>query len=408
VFIRKYTGNGMLPLHESTVIAGQTTFLCLTDNNKFQYVPYIEGTNKLFYPADTIDTQNPIPYNFKSIVELNHYLDLCKKETFETLYSRVEFTFRRYVNAEDHYITILIADIIYSYFQDKFGTTHYNIFIGDNGSGKNSALLVFKYLGYRVFYGLDVSASNYFTFLGEVEECQGSTAEDEAEDIGYDKDKQKIVKGGYCSGATVPKVDLTFGRKQDAWLTYCHKWFAMEELPEYKRIKGILDRSFVYNFVVGKVDYNVKDVIRFAGDLEYGALFDELIHVRKLLFAFRMLHYKDAIPEIKLNVIHRNAELTKPLLRLFSYRKDSPIALQKIRSALSQFILGKNESKKNSIESKLLEAVSNLSKRREKYKDEHDGQEYESFKGLESNPYAFYNEMIWAELRDIMDGKENH
>jgi hypothetical protein len=54
VFIRKYTGNGTLPLHESAVVAGQSTFLCLTDNDKFQYVPYIEGANKLFYPADTI------------------------------------------------------------------------------------------------------------------------------------------------------------------------------------------------------------------------------------------------------------------------------------------------------------------------------------------------------------------
>jgi hypothetical protein len=180
----------------------------------------------------------------------------------------------------------------------------------------------------------------------------------------------------------------------------------MEELPEYKRIKGILDRSFVYNFVVGKVDHNIKDVIRCAGDLEYQALYDELTHVKKLLFAFRMLRYKDTIPEIKLNVIHRNAELTKPLLRLFSYRNDSPIALEKIRLALSKFILGKNESKKNSIESKLLEAINNLSKRREAYKDEHDGQEYETFEGLKSNPYAFYNEIIWPELKDLMDGKE--
>jgi hypothetical protein len=215
-------------------------------------------------------------------------VELARGETFETLYSKVESIVRKYVNAEDHYITILIADIIYSYFQDKFGTTHYNIFIGDNGSGKNSALLVFKYLGYMVCYGLDVSAPNYFTFLGEVEECQGSIAEDEAEDIGYDKDKQKIVKGGYCSGVRVPKVDLSLGRKQDAWLTYCHKWFAMEELPEYKRIKGILDRSFVYNFIVGKVAHNIKDVIRCAGDLEYRALYDELDHVRQAHDGFKM------------------------------------------------------------------------------------------------------------------------
>ena len=95
----------------------------------------------------------------------------------------------------------------------------------------------------------------------------------------------------------------------------------------------------------------------------------------------------------------------KPLLRLFSYRKDSPIALDKIRLALSKFILGRNESKRNSIESKLLETIRNLIKRREEYKDQHEGKEYESFEGLDS-PYSFYNDQIWAELKDLMDGKE--
>jgi hypothetical protein len=90
---------------------------------------------------------------------------------------------------------------------------------------------------------------------------------------------------------------------------------------------------------------------------------------------------------------------------LFSYTKDSPIALDKIRLALSKFILGRNESKRNSIESKLLETIRNLIKRREGYKDQHEGKEYESFEGLDS-PYSFYNDQIWAELKDLMDGKE--
>jgi len=244
--------------------------------------------------------------------------------------------------------------------------------VGDNGSGKNSALLVFKYLGYRVFYVVSASAPNYFTFLGDIEEGQGSIAEDEAEGIGYDIEKQKVIKTGYCPGATVPKVDLSFGRTQGDWLTYCHKWFAMEELADYKKIKGVQDRAFVYNFVVANVPYNIKDVMKDTGDPEFKSLHEELMDTRKLLFAFRMMHYGDLIPNIKLNIIHRNEELAKPLLRLFSYRKDSPIALDKIRLALSKFILGRNESKRNSIESKLLETIRNLIKRREEYKDQHE------------------------------------
>lgn len=69
-FIRKYTRNGTLSLHESTIVSGQSIFLCLTDSHKPQYVPDIETGNKLLYPGDTIDTQNPLPYIFKSVAEL--------------------------------------------------------------------------------------------------------------------------------------------------------------------------------------------------------------------------------------------------------------------------------------------------------------------------------------------------
>ena len=49
----------------------------------------------------------------------------------------MESVVRKYVNVEDHYYPLLTGDIIWSYFQDKFTYTHYLIFTGDNGSGKN-------------------------------------------------------------------------------------------------------------------------------------------------------------------------------------------------------------------------------------------------------------------------------
>jgi hypothetical protein len=393
-YLRKYTDNGTGPLFESAIIGKIPTFVTYAKRNgdyTIQPFKYIEGSGQYdIHPAETIASQNPIPYTFDSIDELKQYIELAKKETFGTLFFKVKSVFSKYVNVEEYYATVLSADIVYSWFQDKFGTTQYNIFTGDNGSGKNSALLVFKYLGYRVFYVVAASAPNYFTFLGDLEECQGSIAEDEAEDMAYNHDKNKVIKTGYCSGATVPKVDLSFGRKQESWLTYCHKWFAMEELPDYKRIKGILDRSFVYNFVVGTVDYNIKDVTSHSGDSKHKSLYEEIIDLRKLLFAFRLLRYDDSVPDIKLNVIHRNEELTKPLLRLFSYRNDSAEALDEIRLALSKFVLGRNETKKNSIESKLLDAVNNLI-----HSNNMD-------KGIDGS-YLLYNDHLRAEVRGLME-----
>ena len=228
--IRKYTGNGTIPLHECIVFKdGQSVFVSLDANNKPIYESTIERPGKVLFPADNLDSQNPLPYIFESPQELELYLKRARNETFDFLYLKTKLIYRKYVNIEDHLLSILSANTIYSYFQDKFPTLHYNIFVGDNGSGKNSALLVYKYLGYRVFYVVSASAPNYFTFLGEIEECQGTIAEDEAEDIGYDREKRKILKTGYASGGCVPKVDLTYGRTQGSFLTYGMKWLAMED-----------------------------------------------------------------------------------------------------------------------------------------------------------------------------------
>jgi hypothetical protein len=347
----------------------------------------------VLYPADSLDIHNPLPYIYETPEEFEQYIQRARNETFDSLYLKTKAIYRKYVNIEDHQIARLSADTIYSYFQDKFPTLHFNIFVGDNGSGKNSALLVYKHLGYRVFYIVSASAPNYFTFLGEIEECQETIAEDEADDIGHNKEKQKIFKSGYASGESVPKTDLTFGRTQESYLTYCMKWIAMEELPDYKKIKAILDRSFVTRFIVGDVDYNIKEVIKNAGDPKFKPLHDELIDLRKLLFAFRMIHYNDMIPDLSLNIKHRNAELTKPLLRLFRSRNDAPVALEEIRRALSRVIAERNELKKNSVESKLWEAINNLIKRSS---DVHD----------ESKSYMFNNENIWAEVKAAMNGRD--
>jgi hypothetical protein len=402
IAIRKYTGNGTLPLHESIVFRdGQVAFLSLGADKKPIYRANIERPGKILIPADNLDSVNPLPYIFESPEELEQYLERARKETFDSLYQRMKSIYGRYLNAENHHIIVLSADTIYSYFQDKFPTLHYNIFVGDNGSGKNSALLTYRFLGYRVFYVTAASAPNYFTFLGETEEGQGTIAEDEADDIVFSKEKKKILKTGYTPGGSVPKVDLNNGgRNQGSYLTYCVKWLAMEELPDYKKAKGVLDRSFVFRFVVGDVENNIKEVIMNAGDPKFKPLNDELMDTRKLLFAFRLIHHEDVVPDLDLNVKHRSAELTKPLLRLFSSCNDAPIAVEEIRHALSKFIAERNELRRNSIESKLLDVVRNLNERRRCDNDSADELK-------ELGQYAFYNQDIWTEVKDVLNGLEN-
>ncbi len=395
IYLNKYVFEGRL--YESIIINRASKFIvvnssssdnatCKPNENDEQYklLGKLELENFVFYPRDTILSPNPTPYSFDSKDELNRYFELAKEEDFDSLYSKILTEFKKYVANDEHVQTILAADILYIYFQDAFGTTHYNIFVGNNGSGKNSALLFFKLLGYRVFYVTAASAANYYTFLGEIQEGQGTIAEDEADGIGKDEDKQRILKTGYTKGGNVPKIEFINGqRNQRQFLTYGHKWLAMEELPDEENIKGLLDRSFIFRFLVGDVQYNIKDVVNEKDSPEY----KQLIHIRKLLLVFKLLHFGKKFKDVKVNIKNRNAELTKPLLRLF-YGKN---AQEQIRQALSVFINEKSISKNNSLEAKISEALSNLVDRN-----------IDKDKGKEV--YQFTNEEIFQELKIVMDG----
>jgi hypothetical protein len=381
--IKKYSQNGKGDLNENIVLAERPKFVYLDENKKPHFIDEIERINDILIPNDTIDTQNPIPFVFDSKEDLEQCLKEAKDETLDSLFSRVESINKKYVDVEPHYHVLFTASIIWTWIQDRFGITHYNIIVGDNGSGKNSQLLVFKYLGYRVFYVVSASAPNYYTKMGNVEEGQITTAEDEAEDIARDKDKRNMIKNGYSSGGSVPKVELEGGRKSEDWLVYCQKWFAMEELPNDRGMKGILDRSFVFKFLIGNPHYNIKDVIKSVGDPKFKPLHDELINTRKILFCWRLLHYNDVILDVDLNVKNRTAELTKPLIRLF---QNSPNALEKILDSLSKFMIERNEVTKNSFESKLYEVIDTLRQ--------------------ETKELTFTNRQLLDKTIEIMDCKE--
>ena len=78
-YIHKYTANGDIPLHESVLFTdtGQAAFVYLDSNDgKPKYVNYIERPDKILYPADNFDSQNPLPYKFESITAYNMHKSL--------------------------------------------------------------------------------------------------------------------------------------------------------------------------------------------------------------------------------------------------------------------------------------------------------------------------------------------
>ncbi|MGC2569863.1 MAG: hypothetical protein WA364_00010, partial [Candidatus Nitrosopolaris sp.] len=299
-------------------------------------------------------------YVFKDRKEISDYLKLAKEKTanqnFDLIFKLVKTIFKQYVILPGHHITHLVASIIYSNFQDKFATTHYDLLVGGNGSGKNSVLLVFGELAYRVLLATNVSGANIFTFLGTTEECQGTVAEDEVDSLDDDRDKKNLLKSGYSRGTSrIPKTDLNAGRKQELFHSYCYKILASESALDPSKSRGLLDRCFVIPFLVGKPKYNIKKVTEKTKRYQHLAI--ELEKVRKLLFACRMIHHGDTFEERDLNIFGREAELTEHLIRVFQH---SPDTLNELLPALSKCLNAKREVKSNSEESIYYRAICNL------------------------------------------------
>jgi hypothetical protein len=88
-----------------------------------------------------------------------------KDKTIESFYKEA-LALVKILNVQDNdRQTLIAANIIYSYFQDKFPTCHYPTITGKPGSGKTSVGHTFGALGYRPIYQVDPTAPNIFRTL---------------------------------------------------------------------------------------------------------------------------------------------------------------------------------------------------------------------------------------------------
>jgi hypothetical protein len=111
----------------------------------------LKDQNIIIKPHDKSENTPIIPYSFKDIDEIKYFIEQARKETIHTLYFKSKSLWKCFVVAKDNdTITLLAVDQVYSYFQDLFPTTHYDMVTGSPGSGKNAILVTMKQLGYRV------------------------------------------------------------------------------------------------------------------------------------------------------------------------------------------------------------------------------------------------------------------
>jgi hypothetical protein len=340
----KYSTRFTGPLHEAIMLGSEPFFVTYSSvSGHFELVRKIEETNRILMPP--YPEEYPYdPIEFDSLKELRKYEDMALDETIDSLYTKVKAIVILYIDQDAEVINLISADIIWTFFQDLYPTTHYYDITGkENGIGKSTIGYVFEGLGYRGVRMTDPSAANLYRILGKVEPGQCVIIADEADRIHQDKDMLAILKEGYAIGGKVPKIN-TNTLNQEFFHCYGFKIRIAEESLRGNITKGVIDRSFLIKASRGKPAHDIKEVLHPANRNERLAkLHEDIKSLRKLLLAYRLIHFSDNQHDIDTSLEGRNKELCKPLLHLFH---GSP-AYSEVEKTLQVFLDRKNKRKKN-------------------------------------------------------------
>ena len=218
-----------------------------------------------------------IPYEFdseKKFRQVEHHVRT--KENLDTLFQKVKAQWDLYIDNGKEHNVMCTADTIFTYHQDKLGTTHYDYFVGENDSGKTNNLHVANRLLYRNIFTVDVTAPNLSQFLGSDRDGACTIGEDEADNLDEDRDKMRIYKSGYTTCISVHRIDISFGRVQLKLKTFGFKMLTAEELPDARIAKGLLQRCVIFYCKAGNPKYDISEVIKPGRDKKLEQLLNDL------------------------------------------------------------------------------------------------------------------------------------
>ena len=379
--INKYSQG--IALAESILLDNNSFFIQLEDDDKIKPVlsKRISLSDIDIVPPERTEYLTK-EYNFQSEEEINHFFELAKNETLDSLFRKLKLILKKYIDLDDDFINILAADIIFTYFQDKLGMTHYLLIVGDNNTGKSNILLVFSFLGYRPILDVSITPANIYNFGSQLEEGQCVILEDEIGDIDNQFDKKKMYQVSNRTGTKVTRIydnnnlDTTKRKssRQQGFFLFGFKMFASEKMPDKIKSKGFLERIIPLKAVPGNPLFDISEVVDGSGDEQFKELYQELEDTRKLFLMYKLLHHNETIPDVNLNIKNRYKQLTKPLIRLFQNTE----SVNDIIKSLSKYMIEKNQEKIDSLDSAILNFIINLVS---KYGE------------------TLYNDQIWKELK---------
>jgi hypothetical protein len=163
----KYSSRFRGTPHEAVIINGEPIFLKY-ENNHLETVRKIEEINRILRPP-CIEEYPYEPIEFSFLEEITRYERMALNETIETLYQKIKTAVSLYVDQDEGVIILISADILWTYFQDLFPTTHYYDVTGRaNGIGKSTIGYMFEGIAYRAVRMTDPSAANLYRILGNI------------------------------------------------------------------------------------------------------------------------------------------------------------------------------------------------------------------------------------------------
>ena len=102
-------------------------------------------------------------YSFASEEEVQALCQTCNIYARQ-LYDMIKKIVSNYIDADDYHVSIVTLSIIFTYYQDRVGTTHYLFFVGPPNCGKTNNLTLFEEMAYRCMGSSGLIAANIYTF----------------------------------------------------------------------------------------------------------------------------------------------------------------------------------------------------------------------------------------------------
>ncbi|KEQ56400.1 hypothetical protein AAA799N04_01172 [Marine Group I thaumarchaeote SCGC AAA799-N04] len=325
---------------ESIVLNGKPCFLCYDKQTK-EITPKNEIENKdaIYFPI-SLEEYGYSSYSF-SDEELDEMIssNISKEEILDGLKKIID----KFINASENIKHLILGDLFLTYSQEWVTTTHFLYFVGETESGKSSALHLFKILGYRCLYGVDIPIADIYNFLGLDEESTGIIAEDEAQELGFNRDKIRLYKNSYAKGSLKPIMHmLKDGRKQVFYKTFCFKVFAGEKVPTDK---GFNERLAVIHMVQGHTEKNIKRPDR-----------DDYLSLEKLrkqLLVWKIQNTENNPDSINSGLKARDQELWEDYLRIMMGTKYEKVSKEVVKFYTEQ----RHEKIWNSLEARIFKLV---------------------------------------------------